>query len=241
MNNHNKTALVIGGKGGIGEAAVRRLSKDGFNVYATYFNKPLKQKIENINYIKCDVTIDQNIKNMIDVVTRKNNSIDVIVFSITPPIKNISVLDLKSNDVDQHFQIQVMSLIKIISLLKEQFKKKHKTKIIVVLTEYCIGKPPKGLAPYIIGKSALLGLSRVLAVELAEYNSTVNMLSPGMVDTKLIENLPPKLIEMTAYQNPLKRIATTTDIAKVVSFLASEESDYINGVNIPVNGGNIIL
>ena len=54
MKNHNKTALVIGGKGGIGEAAVRRLSKDGFNVYATYFNKPLKQKIENINYIKCD-------------------------------------------------------------------------------------------------------------------------------------------------------------------------------------------
>ena len=81
----------------------------------------------------------------------------------------------------------------------------------------------------------------MLAVELAEYNSTVNMLSPGMVDTKLIENLPPKLIEMTAYQNPLKRIGTTTDIAKVVSFLASEESDYINGVNIPVNGGNILL
>ena len=144
MNNHNKTALVIGGKGGIGEAAVRRLSKDGFNVYATYFNKPLKQKIENINYIKCDVTIDQNIKNMIDAVTRKNNSIEVIVFSITPPIENVGVLDLQCNDVEQHFQIQVISLIKIISLLKEQFKKKYKTKIIVVLTEYCIGKPPKG-------------------------------------------------------------------------------------------------
>ena len=126
-------------------------------------------------------------------------------------------------------------------MLKTQFEKKHKTNIIIILTEFIIGKPPKMLVPYIIGKYALLGLSKVLAVELAEYNSTVNMLSPGMVDTKLIEDLPPKLIEMTAYQNPLKRIATTTDIAKVVSFLASEESDYINGVNIPVNGGNIIL
>jgi 3-oxoacyl-[acyl-carrier protein] reductase len=241
MKNHNKTALVIGGKGDIGQAVVRRLSNDGFNVYATYYNKPLKQKIENINYIKCDVTIDQNIKNMIDTVIKKNNSIDAIVFTITPPIENVGVLDIKINDIEQHFQIQVMSVIKVISLLKEQFQKKYKTKIIVILTEYCIGKPPKGLTPYIIGKYALLGLSKVLAIELAEYNSTVNMLSPGMVDTKLIENLPSKLIEMTAYKNPLKRIASTNDIANVISFLASEESDYINGVNIPVNGGNIIL
>ena len=99
MKNHNKTALVIGGKGGIGQAAVRRLSNDGFNVYATYFNKPLKQKIKNINYIKCDVTIDQNIKNMIDTVIKKNNSIDAIVFTITPPIENVGVLDIKINDI----------------------------------------------------------------------------------------------------------------------------------------------
>ena len=53
MNNHNKTALVIGGKGGIGEATVKRLSKDGFNIYATYYNKQSKQKFENIQRNIC--------------------------------------------------------------------------------------------------------------------------------------------------------------------------------------------
>ena len=61
-----------------------------------------------------------------------------------------------------------------------------------------------------------------------------------MVETKLIDNLPPKLVEIVAHKNPLKRIATTIDVANVISFLASEESDYLNGINIPVNGGNIL-
>ena len=107
------------------------------------------------------------------------------------------------------------------------------------MTEYCIGKPPKGVAAYLTAKSALLGLSKVLSLELAEAKSTVNMISPGMVETKLIENLPKKLIEMTAYNNPLKKIASAEDIANVISFLASNDSDYLNGVNIPINGGNV--
>ena len=73
------------------------------------------------------------------------------------------------------------------------------------------------------------------------YNSTVNMVSPGIVDTKLIKDLPPKFIEIAAYQNPLKRIADVKDVSNIISFLASDESDYLNGVNIPVNGGNNIL
>ena len=56
----------------------------------------------------------------------------------------------------------------------------------------------------------------------------------------LLNNLPSKLIEMIAYQNPMKRNATTTDIAPVISFLASDQSDYLNGVNISVNGGNVM-
>ena len=67
------------------------------------------------------------------------------------------------------------------------------------------------------------------------------MISPGMVDTELIKNLPPKLIELTAYQNPLKRIASPEDISELVLFLSLLKSDYINGVNIPVNGVQSII
>ena len=94
---------------------------------------------------------------------------------------------------------------------------------------------------HILSKYAALGLSKSLAIELAEYNSTVNIIMPGMVDTKLLDNLPPKLIELTAYNNPLKRIATVNDVASLVSFLSSEESDYLNGAIIPINGGSVLI
>ena len=68
-----------------------------------------------------------------------------------------------------------------------------------------------------------MGLAKCLSVELADFNCNVNMISPGMVDTELIKNLPPKLIELTAYQNPLKRIASPEDISELVLFLSSKQ------------------
>ena len=75
--------------------------------------------------------------------------------------------------------------------------------------------PPASLSDYITAKYGLMGLCKSLAVELAKYNCTINMISPGMTKTDLLSNLPPKLIEMTALQNPLKRIASVKDVANV--------------------------
>lgn len=85
-----------------------------------------------------------------------------------------------------------------------------------------------------------MGMAKSMAVELAKYNCTVNMVSPGMTSTNLISNLPQKLIEITAANNPLGRIARPKDVANVVLFLASDEAEYINGTNILVNGGGIM-
>jgi len=239
MKKSGKVALVIGGSGGIGSAIVSRLILDGFKVYSTYYKNPPINKLKNINYMKCDLLNESDIKNIINLITKNSQYIDVIIFSVSTEIKNTRILDLSAKDIELHLKIQVLSFLKLIQLLKPQFDNKYKTKIINVLTEYCIGRPPKGVAAYLIAKSALLGLSKVLSLELAESKSTVNMISPGMVQTKLIENLPKKLIEMTAYNNPLKKIASSEDIANVISFLASNDSDYLNGVNIPINGGNV--
>ena len=125
--------------------------------------------------------------------------------------------------------------------LHNQIYAKHKTKFIVLLTEYCIGSPPKGLSHYVTSKYAAMGMAKTMAVELSQYNCTVNMISPGMVETPLLDGLPSKLIEMTAYQNPMKRNAYPEDISNTISFLASDQSDYLNGTNIVVNGGGKIF
>jgi 3-oxoacyl-[acyl-carrier protein] reductase len=143
-------------------------------------------------------------------------------------------------DIQKHIDTQVKGFFFIIQSLKPLIKSKHKIKFIIILTEYCTGKPPSGLSHYITAKYSLMGFGKSMAVELAKYNSTVNMISPGMVTTNLIKGLPPKLIEMTAETNPLKRIANPQDVSNTVLFLCSDGSDYLNGVNILVNGGGMM-
>ena len=67
------------------------------------------------------------------------------------------------------------------------------------------------------------------------------MVSPGMVETKLLDNMHSKIKEVASFKNPMKRIAQPTDVAEIIAYLISEKANYLNGVNIPVNGGNILI
>ena len=248
MDNNKKTALVIGGNGGIGCSATKQLIKDGFSVCATYFrNQNNLQEIlskesntDKLSLYALDARKGEKIIEVISEIRREFQKIDVVIVTVSSVLHNTRMLDLDWNQYITNFEIQLKPLHFTIKALDEQIRSKTKTKFIVLLTEYCLSKPPKGLAHYITAKYAALGFSKVIATELAQYGCTCNMISPGMVETPLLENLPAKLIEMTAYENPLKRNATTEDVSSVISFLASDKSDFLNGLNITVNGGGVI-
>jgi len=241
---NKKVALVIGGNGGIGSASVVQLLRDGFKVYATFFNnRSHLDKIINSNelhLVHCDVTSEHAIQDVVSLILGKENSVDVVVFTVTAPLKNARALDLEWSEFDLNINLQIKPLLYVVHALEDQIRSGFTIKFIVVLTEYCIANPPKGLSHYVTAKYAAMGFSKTLAMELSEYKCTVNMISPGMVETSLLNSLPPKLIEITAYSNPLKRNAMPDDIAGAISFLASEKSDFINGANIVINGGGVL-
>jgi len=87
----------------------------------------------------------------------------------------------------------------------------------------------------------LVGLTKSLAVELAPKGVRVNLVTPSLVNTELTADIPEKMKLLTAVQTPLRRLALTSDVAGVISFLASEKSDFITGENIRVNGGQIMI
>jgi len=97
------------------------------------------------------------------------------------------------------------------------------------------------LSHYVTSKYALMGFMKSMCSELTANNCTFNMVSPGMVDTPLLDHLHPKIREVNAFKNPMKRIARPSDVAEVISFLVSEKAEYLNGVNIPINGGNVLI
>jgi len=242
----DKTALVIGANGGIGLETSRMLLANGMKVCATYHsNKTDLEQIENskmnLYLYQMDLLQENSVKSALHEMIKDHRKIDVIVYSVSNSIKNKSIMNMQWKDIQEHLDLQLKGIFYVVQSLKDQIQAKHKTKFIILLTEYCIGKPPLGIAHYVTTKYALMGFAKSMASELAKYNCTVNMVSPGMVATNLLSNLPPKLVEMTAENNPLKRIAVPKDVANVVLFLSRNESDYLNGVNITVNGGGIML
>ena len=245
MPENFKTALVIGGNGGIGSSSVVKLLDDGFNVVASYNNNKhrLEKIIQNPQYqerlklINLDAASDEDMKSKINELIGLYGSLDVVVFSISEEYRNIRIFNLQWESLSNQLTNQLKSLHNLYSSMSDQIKSNVKTKFIVLLSEVCFGSPPKGFSHYVTAKYALLGFAKSLAMELSAYNSTVNMISPGMVETDLLSNMPRKLIEMNASQNPLGRNGSPEDIASLISFLASDKADYLNGINIPVNGG----
>lgn len=242
---NKKIALVIGGSGGIGRAIVRRFLKEGMQVAATYrsYEKlaELQQEFKesSVAWYKLDF-LDDSIS-IFGEIRKAFPLIDVVVFGPTLPTPHTPLIKVPWQDIEAHLKVQLHGMYTVVAHFKNQLQEKYPARFIVLLTEYCLGKPPSGLAPYVAAKYALMGFAKAMAVELARYGSTVNMVSPGMVRTGLLLGVPPKLIEMNAAQNPLKRIATPDDVANVVSFLISDQSNYLNGAHITVNGGGMML
>tara|TARA_Y200000002_G_scaffold319861_1_gene279423 strand:- start:3131 stop:3880 length:750 start_codon:yes stop_codon:yes gene_type:complete len=249
MSENYKTALVIGGNGGIGSSSVVKLLDDGFNVVASYKNNKhrLEEILQNHRYqerlklIHLDASSDDDMKSKINELVALYGSIDIIVFSISEEYKNIRIFNLQWEFLSNQLTNQLKSLHNLYSSLSGQIKNNVNTKFIILLSEVCFGSPPKGFSHYVTAKYALLGFAKSLAIELSAYNSTVNMISPGMIETDLLSNLPRKLIEINASQNPLGRNGSAEDIASLISFLASDKADYLNGINIPVNGGGKLI
>jgi 3-oxoacyl-[acyl-carrier protein] reductase len=242
-----KVALVVGGSGGIGFEIVTALAKSNIDVCCSYCHK--RERAESIahelgarkvEFYKMDLFDDISVQNATQQIFQDYKRVDIVVFCVSLPLENKRLIKMEWKDFHEHFTIQVKGLFTIFENLKAQIKAKHKTKFIIILSEVCFGKPPAGFSAYVTAKYALMGFCKAMVADLAGYNCTVNMISPGMVQTPLISSFPQKLIEITSEANPLKRIATPSDVANVVLFLASDASDYLNGVNIMVNGGGII-
>lgn len=241
-----KTAIIFGGSGGIGIAVAQKMIENNIHVCLVYFdNKNIEKLVNNFqkgqySLYKTDLSDENAIKLTVEQIIKDHQKIDIIVFSVSNKLENKPVFKLNSIDFNKHYNLQTLGLLNIVKSLEPQIKEKNKMKIVIVLSEVCICKPPAGLSHYTSSKYSLMGLTKTLAVELARYQCNVNMVSPGMVDTGLISGFPSKLIEITAEDNPLKRIATPGDVANAIIFLSSEESDYLNGVNIAVNGGGLM-
>lgn len=248
-NTGPKTALVIGGTGGIGKATCLQLAKDGFDVIIHYNkNKSLAEEIKSevekagqkAIVVKADILNEADIKDMISKGVRAFEKIDVLANCAATVIPNIKFNDLVWSDFLQQIELNIKSTFTIIKEIMPLMIANGYGKIINI-GSLSAEKPNAEWSHYITAKSALIGLTKSLAFELGPKGIRVNMVTPSLVSTELTADIPEKIKLLTAAQTPLRRLALASDVAGTIGFLASDKSDFLSGENIRVNGGQVMI
>ena len=235
-----KNVLITGATGGIGKSLVSIFIKNNFNVCATGTNyerlSRLEKKYEKkIKCIRCDLSDDVQIKELITQAKNHFGNINILINNAGITNDNI-FLRMNESEWDSVINLNLTANFKLTKLaIKDMVKSKWGRVVNISSDAAKIGNP--GQANYVASKSAVEGLTRTIANEVASRGITVNAVSPGFISTDIIETVNKERLETMLKKVPAGRIGNVEEVASLVYFLSSEESSYITGQVIHVNGG----
>ena len=239
INFKGKKILITGATGGIGHALVKKfLSLEG-TVLATGTNTEkldsLKKEFPNINVLKFDISQHSKIEEFIENVSSQLVGLDILVNNAGITMDNLS-LRMKDEEWNKVIDINLSSTF---YLCKHAIKKMLKNKYgrIVNITSVVGHTGNLGQSNYSAAKAGIIAMSKSLAIEYAKKNININCISPGFIQTSMTEKIDPKFKEIIVSKIPSARLGDPQDIANAVLFLASSQSNYINGETLHVNGG----
>ena len=235
-----KNVLITGATGGIGSALIDAFYSKEYNLFISGTNKEKLQSIkskytERLEVCGCDLSRDAEIENLVIKAEEYYGSIDILVNNAGITKDNL-FLRISKEDWDQVIDINLNANFLITKLALKNMVKKRWGRIINISSDASkIGNP--GQTNYVASKSAIEGFTRSLASEVASRNITANCVSPGFINTNMLDNIEPNKLDNMAKNIPCGRIGDPKDVANAVFFLASEESSYITGQVLHVNGG----
>lgn len=240
----SKTLLILGGSSDIGMSTIEKLHENFDNIIAHYYStserlENLKEKLGNkLHLMQADFSDNSSTeKFVLDV-----ENIDIPTHILHLPaakFTNNNFHKSKWDDVQKDIDISLRSIYKITNHFIKKMIKSKNCKIVFMLSSVT-AQSPKFLVNYTMVKYALLGFMKSLAVEYADKHININALSPSMIETKFLQDIPNIMVEQSAMNNPMKRNANVEDIMGVIELLLSEKSNYITGQNIVISGGSII-
>jgi len=240
MNINRKTALITGANSGIGRAIAKKLITQGIQVIGTSTTEN-GVKIINHDLKENGFGFILNLKNTTSIIKKmkeiheKKYSIDILINNAAIKKDNLLVKmsNKEWNDVIQTNLSSTFYLIK--SVIRSMIKKREGRIITIGSTIAFTGN--KGQANYSAAKSGLVGLHKSLALEVASKGITVNIVSPGFINTNFINTLNSIQYQKYLSKIPMKRLGNVEEIADAVVFLASKKASYITGHTLHINGG----
>ena len=237
----DKVILVTGANRGIGLNIIQRLYNDGYTVIGTSRTNDgvniISQEIKSTNGkgIKMDVTNQESIDSAIKNIQEQYGALYGLVNNAGVTNDNL-LMRMTEEQWLSVIETNLTSIYRVTkSIIKDMMKAREGRIVNIGSIVGMMGNA--GQSNYSASKSGLLGFTKSLARELSSRNINVNLISPGFIDTDMTKALSNKQIDNLSKNIPLGRIAESSEVSSVVSFLLSDDSSYITGENINVNGG----
>jgi 3-oxoacyl-[acyl-carrier protein] reductase len=239
-NLENKNIIVTGASGGIGNAIIKKLYEAKANIIAsgTRIEKleELKNNFENIKILKFDISQSKKIEEFIENATNElGGNLDCLINNAGITQDNLAI----RMSIDEWQKVININLTSTFLMSKFAIKKmlKNKSGKIVNITSVVGHTGNPGQANYTASKAGIVAMSKSFAIEYAKKNININCISPGFIETAMTDKIDEKFKEVIVSKIPSARLGKPEDIANAVLFLCSDQSNYINGETIHVNGG----
>lgn len=241
----NKTVLITGGAGGIGEAICRSFAQKGYNIALHYSSSAEKaqelcKEFGNEYGIKAlsfgaDFTADTEVKRLAQEVLCSFGAVDILVNNAGIAYQNLFQL-ADERKIKEVFDINLMSALSLTKEILPSMINSKWGRIVNISSMWGIAGASCEVH-YSAAKAGLIGFTKALAKEVGPSGITVNCVAPGFIDTKMNSQLDEEAVKEIIEATPVMRAGTGEDVAALVSFLSSEKASFITGQIISVDGG----
>lgn len=235
-----KVVLVTGGSRGIGKSIAESFADGGANVIVTYKNAIDENYFDTkrIRRHKCDVSDLKSVQEIVESIIKEFSKIDVLVNNagIT---KDGLLLRMSEEDWDAVLDTNLKGVFNMTKVVSRNMMSKRYGKIINITSIAGIMGNP-GQANYVASKAGVIGFTKAVAKELASRNIYVNAIAPGFIETEMTGKLSDEVKQNYLNSIPLKRFGSAQEISNAVKFFASDNSNYITGQTLCVDGGIVM-
>ena len=243
----NKTVFVTGAARGIGKEVALKFAENGYNVVINYVSsktnvEELKEEFENKGVkaliMQADVTDKDAIETLVKKAIEEFGSIDVLVNNAGITKDNL-LMRMSDEEFDKVIEVNLKGTYVVTKAVTKYMMKKRKGSIINLSSVVGVAGNA-GQCNYSASKAGIIGFTKSVAKELASRNIRSNAVAPGFIETDMTAVLSDEIKENIHNQIPLKRMGSAREVANLIYFLGSDESSYITGQVINVDGGMVM-
>ncbi len=238
-----RISIVTGAAKGIGKAIVERFTNDNYFVIAVDVDEENGNKLssefgnENVKFIKADICNEKDVQSLFEKVKNDFGRIDVVVNN-AGIIRDNMIWNMPVEDFDLVINVNLKGAWLMCREAGKIMKQQNFGRIVNIASRAWLGN--RGQSNYSASKAGVVGMTRVLALELGKYNVCVNAVAPGLIDTPLTQKLEKEVLQKLIEAQPTRTMGLSSDVANAVAFLSSDKTQFITGQTLYVDGGKSI-